>query len=157
MAVERTIEIAKLADQEDVEQLLLEYGMGISGEIGEYVVAKAAGVVCAVAKLLQVQENHFYLEVMGVSNGLRKAGWGGFLIAELLSDPWRYCRSAEGLPSANYLITTIARGEAVAFYRRHGFQPGSFQMLMPPYSYQCEDCPDRETCAPVPMILETGG
>jgi N-acetylglutamate synthase-like GNAT family acetyltransferase len=157
VAMERTIAYAKIAEQEDVERLLLEYDMGISGDIGEYVVVKTAAGVCAVGKLLQVQQNCFYLEVMGVSNGLRKAGLGGFLLSELIHDPWRYCRSAEGMPSANYLINTIARGEAAAFYKRHGFKPGSFSILMPPYSYQCEDCPDRETCAPVPMIFEAGG
>jgi N-acetylglutamate synthase-like GNAT family acetyltransferase len=150
--MERTIAYADEMDREDVEQLLLEYDMGISGDIGEYSTLKTAGVICAVGKLLLVRDDCFHLEVLGVPNGLQKTGLGSFLLSELISHPSRYCRTAAGC-SEHYLITTVARGGAAGFYGKHNFKSCSLSMLAAPYDTQCDDCPYIETCNPVPMLF----
>jgi N-acetylglutamate synthase-like GNAT family acetyltransferase len=147
-----TISYAGAADREAIEQLLLEYDLGMAGDTGDYVVIRQAGEVCAAGKLLQMQSGCFHLEVLGVAGRLRKTGLGSLLLSELIRDPGQYCRSAAGRPDGNYSITTIARGEAEGFYRKHGFKPCSCSMLAPPYDSQCDGCPDLEACAPVPMI-----
>jgi N-acetylglutamate synthase-like GNAT family acetyltransferase len=153
--METTISYADEAERDDIEELLSEYDLGISGDIGDYLVVKALGKVCASGKLLQMPGGCFHLEVLGVSNALRKTGLGGFLLSAMINDPQKYCRSAEAIPSGNYYITTIARGEAEAFYKKYGFKPCNYSILEPPYSTQCDDCPALATCAPVPMVYES--
>ncbi|NPV30103.1 MAG: GNAT family N-acetyltransferase [Firmicutes bacterium] len=151
--MEYIISFARKADEEGVRRLLSEHKMGMLGEVEDYVVLKSAGEVCAVGRLVQTGKDYFHLEVFGVKNGLRRKGVGGLLLSKIISSPGEYCRCASIVPGA-YKVTTVARGEAASFYIKHGFRPCSFSNLASPYDVQCDDCPDRGTCRPLPMMFE---
>lgn len=149
------------AQPEDAEQLsmiMAEYGMGIPGRIEEQLVVKANGQVLAGAKVARISDNRFFLEVIGVRSDCLAQGIGGLLLGEIIKNPWKSCRAAyQGSQSpGNYQIATLARGGASEFYRKMGFVPCKMEELPEDYQEQCDLCPDKEECNPVPMVY-TGG
>lgn len=152
------IVFAQQEDEDQLSNILAEYGMGIPGRIEEQLVVKANGQVLAGAKVVQISDNHFFLEVIGVRQDLRGQGIGRLLLGEILQNPWRSCRGAHpgGQFPGNFQITTLARGGASEFYRRMGFGPCRMEELPEDYREQCDFCPDKQECNPVPMLY-TGG
>lgn len=145
------------ADEADLKELLAEHDLAVRGDVSDYVVLKIDGRLCAVGRLVLSGRKCFHLEVFGVKDELRGRGIGGYLLSEIIKRPWEYCSETEGDGYyKSYRLTTVARGDATGFYEKHGFRAFSFDALPPPYNTQCDDCPDRETCKPLPMVLEKG-
>jgi len=144
---------ADAEDEAELQMILEEYGMGIPGSIEEQLVVKEGDQVLAGAKLVQVDGNGFYLEVIGVRPDALYRGLGKLLLGEIIKNPWRCCRylAFEKTPQPGFHITTLARGSASAFYRRMGFEPCRMEELPEQYQEQCDICPDRQECNPVPM------
>lgn len=142
-------------DEADLKEILAEHDLAVRGDVSDYVVLKIDGRLCAAGRLVLSGRNCFHLEVFGVRGELRGRGIGGRLLSEIIKRPWKYCREAEGGGDyKSYRLTTVARGGAANFYQQHGFREFSFDALPPPYNTQCDDCPDREACRPLPMVLE---
>lgn len=149
---------AERNDEEELREILWEYGMDISGEIEDHLVIKKDHKVLAGGKVIEFEEKHFFLEVIGVKQDNRAEGFGGILLGEISKNPWLCAKSMETKPDDKnaFFITTVARGEAEGFYKKYGYVPCDFNEIPLPYREQCADCPEREDCNPVPMILRGG-
>lgn len=145
-------------DEEKLREILWEYGMDISGRIEDHLIVKEKDQVLAGGKIIEFEPNHFFLEVLGVKRENREQGLGGGLLAEIVRDPWKYCRNPLSKPRSGtpFRMATIARGQASGFYKKYGFEPCEFAGIPEPYRGQCDDCPEKEICNPVPMILAGG-
>ena len=96
------------------------------------------------------------IKAIGVKEGYNGCGYGSLLLNKMVQNPWECCKKPISQNRGKYVITTIARGRAVNFYQRHGFKPCDFEQIPLEYRYQCSDCPEKEDCGPVPMILIGG-
>lgn len=152
------ISFAQPEDEEQLSMIMAEYGMGIPGGIEEQLVVKANGQVLAGAKVAQISDNRFFLEVIGVRQDCLAQGLGRLLLGEILKNPWKNCRGAHQASQApeKFQITTLARGGANEFYRKMGFVPCRMEELPEDYQEQCDFCPNKQECNPVPMKY-TGG
>lgn len=143
-------------DEDELDEILLEYGMGIPGEIEEQLIVKEDGRVVAGAKIIECEDKEFYLEVLGVKQDYLGQGIGRTLMTEIVQNPWMYCKRTISEPQPQYVITTIARGYAADFYKKIGFEPCSSIYLPEPFQHQCNYCPDEDECGPVQMIYFGG-
>lgn len=149
---------AEEQDEYELDEILLEYGMGIPGEIDEQLIVKENERVVAGAKIIEYEDRHYFLEVLGVKQDNLRQGIGRFLMTEIVQNPWKCCKNPlSGFePKESYIITTVARGYAAEFYRNMGFESCDFLKLPELFRDQCSDCPDKEDCEPVPMIFVGG-
>ncbi|NLM20774.1 MAG: GNAT family N-acetyltransferase [Peptococcaceae bacterium] len=146
-------------DEEELREIFWTHGMDISGDITEHLVIKNGTEVLAGGKLSELAEKRFYLEVIGVKKGCNGSGYGGMLLAKMVTNPWECCKrplSECKEKNEKFVITTLARGSAVGFYQKYGFQPCDLQQIPLPFRHQCSDCPEKENCDPVPMIMIGG-
>lgn len=144
---------AEEQDENELSEILLEYGMDIPGEIEEQLIVKENERVVAGAKIIEVEANNFYLEVLGVKQDNLYQGIGRLLMTEIVQNPWKCCKHpiSDFEAKGSYNITTIARGYATDFYVNIGFTPCEFLKIPESFREQCSDCPDKESCEPVPM------
>lgn len=142
-------------DEEELRGILWEYGMDIAGEIEYHLIIKENDQVVAGAKVIEVEPGNFYLEVIGVRIDKKGLGYGRVLMEAIVSDPWKCSKVLLTSKDAKipYSIITLSRGRAEGFYKKLGFEPCEFERLPALNQHQCSDCPDRETCNPVPMIF----
>ena len=146
---------AEKQDEEELRGILWEYGMDIAGEIEHHLIIKENDQVIAGAKIIEVEPGNFHLEVIGVRPDKKGMGYGSILLGEIVRNPWKCSKVLltswdSGIP---YIITTLSRGKAEGFYKKLGFEPCEFERLPKLNQHQCSDCPDIETCNPVPMIF----
>ncbi|MCM1565498.1 MAG: GNAT family N-acetyltransferase [Dehalobacter sp.] len=149
---------AEQSDEENLREILWEYGMDISGEIDEHVIVKENDQVLAGGKIDEYEDYKFYLEVLGVKSENRNYGLGGFLLSEMIKAPWLCCKNplSKHLPGTRFEITTVARGAASGFYYSYGFEACSFSEIPKTFRDQCDSCPILDDCKPVPMIYFGG-
>lgn len=149
---------AEEQDEHELDEILLEYDMGIPGEIEEQLVVKEKERVVAGAKVIEFEDRHYFLEVLGVKRDNLRQGIGRLLMTEIVQSPWKCCKYplSEFEPKVSYIITTVARGYAAEFYKNIGFKPCNSLELPEVFREQCSDCPDKEDCEPVPMIFVGG-
>lgn len=155
---ELQVGFARKEDEEQLSMILAEYGMGIPGRIEEQLVVKAGGQVLAGAKVAQTGADRFFLEVLGVRKEYLAQGIGRLLLGEILKNPWRCCRHSaqDGQAGGRFELATLARGGAGAFYEKMGFAACRMEELPDPYREQCDACPEKKACQPVPMIYAGG-
>jgi GNAT superfamily N-acetyltransferase len=146
------VTLARPEDGPELQALLQDWGMDLAGEPEEHAVIKVDGRIFAGGKITWLGENSFHLELLAVRREARGQGLGGMLLLELIKKPWAYCRSLLNGKFSTYRVTSIARGEAAGFYRQYGFRHCLFSDLAKAYQEQCDGCPEREACRPVPMI-----
>ena len=153
MNMNPSIEFASHQDIDEVQALLEDNGLGLAGDIEDHVVVRSEGVIYAAAKLHPTEKDSFHLEVIGVRDDQHGDGLGSLLLSELTSAPWTYCHPMAIPVSGKYQVTCVAKGDAVHFYKKMGFVAYSFSGLASKYSEQCDNCPDQESCQPLPMIF----
>lgn len=151
--LDRTISFAGPDDEEKLRDMLTATGMDLAGEIEEHVVLREGAEILAGGRLYQADEDLFHLLVFAVAESERGRGTGRRLLRELCERPWEYCRDAVKPLSGSFRVTTVAKGEAADFYKRCDYRMCETSLLPPPFDRQCEDCPDREPCAPVAMVF----
>ncbi|HWQ77042.1 MAG TPA: GNAT family N-acetyltransferase [Syntrophomonas sp.] len=149
------IRYARPEDEEQLRDLLVSHGMDLAGAIHDHVVVQQGDQIIAGGMISPVDDALYHLEVLAVGDKWRRTGAGRMLLSALIDAPWQYS-SHDGSPEESYSITTVARGDAVPFYAGCGFESYSFDELAAPYDEQCQQCPDRESCQPVPMIFRRG-
>jgi len=49
-------------------------------------------------------------------------------------------------------VRAVSRGTATEFYRNLGFERMSWEDVHPPYRQECNECPDKAGCKPLPML-----
>ncbi|QDR81668.1 GNAT family N-acetyltransferase [Sporomusa termitida] len=141
-------------DEEELQELFTECGMGLAGDIEEHLLIKRDHKIMAGAMLAQVDDHRFHLLVFAVRADARNQGTGRHLLQELLHRPGHYCRPEFGSHRARpYQVTTVAKGEAARFYEKNGFAACAFSALAAPYDRQCEACPEQAACRPVAMLF----
>ncbi|WP_425805675.1 GNAT family N-acetyltransferase [Desulfitobacterium sp. Sab5] len=152
------IMFAKEQDEIELNEILWDYDMGIPGQAEEMLILKKEGQTLGGAKIVEVEDNSFFLEVLGVKQERHSQGIGRLLLNEILQNPWKCCKYplSKFKIKKLYTITTMARGSAVGFYKKLGFKNCDSQMLPQVYREQCDFCPDKGECDPAPMIF-TGG
>lgn len=146
--------LAQTKDEQELRAILTEHHMDIAGNVEEHVILKQDEVILAGGKVTELEDGLFHLEVFGVKQDVRGMGAGTILLTKMVGEPWKYSLSPAAGRKREYRITTVARGEAVDFYKKCGFVPYSFSELTWPYDVQCEDCPEREECNPAPMVFK---
>jgi N-acetylglutamate synthase-like GNAT family acetyltransferase len=147
------IRFATLEDEEELQEIMYSYGMGLPGGIEEHLLLEEEHTILGGCKVINCGEGNFFLEVIGIKKERINQGLGGLLLAKIVQKPWECCSAKEssGFSQTDYTVATLARGEAEAFYRRYGFQPCQFGDIPEIYREQCGYCPEREECQPVPM------
>lgn len=155
--MEHRIVFADQYDEDGLREILWEYDMDISGDIGDHVVIKDNDQIMAGAKI-GIYDHEFYLEVFGVKSESRGQGLGGILLLEIIRHPWKYCKDLQSdqFSESHFEITTVARGSASGFYQAYGFEPCSFSKIPELFRDQCDSCPTKDDCHPVPMIYFGG-
>ncbi|TWH45644.1 GNAT family N-acetyltransferase [Sporomusa sp. KB1] len=141
-------------DEAELQALFTGYGMGLAGDIEEHVLVKSDNKVLAGAMLAQLDTNFFHLLVFAVNEAGRNTGIGSQLLQEMINNPEKYCQNSFDSNDSLYKVTTVAKGDAVRFYEKNGFVACDFSELAEPYDEQCLECPDKEDCKPVAMIIE---
>lgn len=154
--MEITITFAEPADEEKLRDILLDTDMGLAGEIEDHVVLRRGSDILAGGALYQAEEDLFHLLVFAVAKKERGRGMGQRLLREISARPWDFCRGATTPKGGSFKLTTVARGEAVAFYRSCGYQACVFSLVPAPFDSQCEDCPDQMECKPAPLVFKGG-
>lgn len=149
----RKIVFATEADYPFVYELFIEHDMDVYGDITDHVVLMEDGEVCAAACMVQTDERNYHLENIAVAGNRKHNGYGGGLLAAITEKPWACCQPSSEPEKGAYRVSTVARGNAVEFYARYGFTTCGFTDLDPQYQNQCDECPDRIKCSPVPMIF----
>ncbi|HHV63705.1 MAG TPA: GNAT family N-acetyltransferase [Peptococcaceae bacterium] len=145
-------------DEDELMEIMYSYGMGLPGEIEEHLLLEEDHTVLGGCKVVCCGEGYYFLEVIGIKKERHKQGLGGLLLEKIVQKPWECCATGEirEVSQTAYTVATIARGEAVAFYRKYGFQPCEFEEIPEIYREQCNYCPEKESCQPVPMIYFGG-
>lgn len=147
---------AQEKDEEELDLLFQEYGMGLAGKAEDHLILRAGNQIVAGSKIVETGPNHFFLEVLGVRADQLHRGWGKILLKSILENPWKCSRLSMPAKETGYRIETLAKGQAADFYYRYGFRPCEFAAIPEPYREQCGECPERRECKPVPMIFFGG-
>jgi amino-acid N-acetyltransferase len=106
----------------------------------EFLLAEKDGRLVGAARLEWLGQE-VYLRSIVVANWEKGQGIGKALLEHLLY--------------TSPVIKAVARGQAVNFYRKLGFVSLDWDQVPPTYQVECEHCPDRKACQPVPMVKES--
>ncbi|MBU2702353.1 N-acetylglutamate synthase-like GNAT family acetyltransferase [Sporomusaceae bacterium BoRhaA] len=155
MVITQTIEFATVEEEQALREIFLQYDMDMAGPVEHHVVMKEDHVILAGAMLSQLDSKmNFHLAVFAVTPERQHQNIGGKLLNGMMRRPWQYCRNAVKSPNGFYRLTTLAKGSAAKFYEKQGFIRCDFTSLAHPFDVQCQICPDRERCQPMPMMTE---
>jgi len=125
-------------DRQALSQLLQDNQMDPDVDPVEFTLAISAGQLAGATRL-EIEEGLFYLRPVVVASEFQGKGVGRALVNELAKD----------FP----VLHVAARGSAVEFYRRLGFEPIDWEQVPQLYRDECGLCPDKPECCPVPMRL----
>jgi len=147
---------AEKNNENELRKILLNYGMDISGGIEEHLVVIEGQEILGGLKLVEFSERNFFLEVIGVKSENIGQGIGGNLLGGIVKNPWKCCKNPVSVENMelDFQITVVGRGGAEGFYKRYGFEACGFEEMPEPWREQCDDCPEKEECGPVPMIYK---
>ena len=146
----------KLADNDDevlLQEIMLASEMDLVGDIEDHVIIRDAVKLYGGALLYQLDHDLFHLLTIAVSGTERSAGLGSRLLQSLLHKPWQYCYGGIKPETAEFRVTTVARGSSRNFYLKNGFSTCSFTELKPPFATQCQNCPDDSLCQSAAMVF----
>ncbi|MDR1701232.1 MAG: GNAT family N-acetyltransferase [Sporomusaceae bacterium] len=144
---------AESGHEDILTELFTTSGMDLAGVVEDHILLQEEAELMAAAFVEEIEENLFHLAVFAVNPERRNQKIGSYLLQEILKNPRQYCRNQGGAKSTSFQLTTVAKGNAVEFYKKHGFTIGEFSQLQYPYNVQCEKCLDKEACAPVPLVF----
>ena len=126
-------------DQPALKELMEEFQMLGDAPAEEFLVAEQEGVIAGTVRLERIEED-VYLRAMAVHTAWHGQGVGSQLVRELLA----------GLDN----VKVVARGYSAPFYEKLGFRPVEWEVIHEDMRRECVECPDVNTCKPVPMIYE---
>ena len=145
------INFARSDEEAELRGIFLDSEMDLAGELEEHVVIKARDEVIGGGLMTRTGIDTYHLTVFAVRESARGNGIGSTLIRELIRQPWKHSLNRTKAVGACFTVTTMAKGKSSGFYQKNGFAPCSPSELADPYRGQCSDCPERESCNPVPM------
>jgi N-acetylglutamate synthase-like GNAT family acetyltransferase len=147
------ITFAKSGHKKMLTELFTESGMDLAGAVEDHILLKSQDEIIAAAFVDKVEKNLFHLAVFAVNPDRRNEKIGSYLLQEILKEPQKYCRSQSSDENNFFQITTVAKGREAGFYKKHGFDICDFSQLNYPYNIQCEECPAKDDCNPMPLIF----
>ncbi|GAB6908925.1 putative Acetyltransferase family protein [Desulfosarcina cetonica] len=131
------IETAKPEDRSRVVNLLMENGMDYIDPIEDFTVARANHAIAGCIRT----EQHATVKMIRplvVASAYRKTGVGRLLLESAMSN---------GRP-----VVIVSRGESSEFYKAVGFSKADWEVIPDHQREECDLCPERLSCNPVPMI-----
>ena len=129
------------ADLPQIYQLLEINDMLGEVEVQDCVVADSMGELAGFARL-EFADGSPYIRPIVVAPDGQGRGVGRELVQYLLLN----------FPS----LRVIARGDALGFYTRLGFQQMDWEQVYPPFAQECRDCPHLHSCNPQPLEFHSG-
>ncbi|MBN1538347.1 MAG: GNAT family N-acetyltransferase [Anaerolineales bacterium] len=129
------------ADKSIITALLKRENMGEGIDPAECLIAEADTGLLGFARVEEV-DGESYLRPIIVSPQGKGKGIGRFLM--------------QGLQQKWDKLLLVARGDAVGFYRKLGFEIVNWQELAEVIHQECVQCPDIDKCCPTPMCWLSG-
>jgi N-acetylglutamate synthase-like GNAT family acetyltransferase len=129
-------------DQSAIEALLASHSMEANVPPHEFLVAEIDGRLVGLVRP-EREGQAVYLRPVVVDSNWQGKGIGRLLVREI----------SKGLPA----VQVISRGETTGFYGSLGFIPMAWEQVPDRYRQECETCPDRGNCRPLPMSLNRAG
>jgi N-acetylglutamate synthase-like GNAT family acetyltransferase len=124
-------------DRLEITALLKHEEMGEGIEPSECLVAESNQGLLGFARVEEV-EGAGYLRPIIISKQGQGKGIGRFLL-EALQQKWDK-------------LFLVARGEAIGFYQKLGFENADWQEVAEMIHQECLECPKKESCRPIPML-----
>ncbi len=125
------------SDEHALARLLASQRMATDIDPAEFIVAEGDGRLLGAARLEWAGTEDAFLRPIVVATEARGTGLGRALLERLFAVCSR--------------ISVIARGDAVAFYRRLGFTAMDWSSVPGEYRDECECCDDLAQCRPMSM------
>ncbi len=147
------IKLAGNDDELPLQEIMLASDMDLVGDIEDHVIIRDATRLYGGALLYQLDHDLFHLLTIAVNGSERSAGLGSRLLQSLLHEPWQYCYGGIKPDTAQFRVTTVARGSSRNFYLKNGFSTCSFTELQKPFATQCQSCPDDSSCQSAAMVF----
>ena len=125
-------------DRLAIHSLLASYEMEADLPPSDFMVVEINGQLAGAARL-EWEDQGVYVRPILVNPAWRRRSIGTALIRALTQNL--------------SVLHVVARGQAIGFYRKLGFQPMSWDQVPERYRDECETCPNSNTCHPEPMVL----
>jgi N-acetylglutamate synthase-like GNAT family acetyltransferase len=129
------------ADLRQIHRLLVLNDMLGEVDAQDCVVAESMGELTGFARL-ELADGLPYIRPIVVAPDAQGQGVGRELVQYLLLS---YPR-----------LRVIARGDALGFYTRLGFQQIEWEQVYPVFVQECRDCPHLPSCSPQPLAFHSG-
>jgi amino-acid N-acetyltransferase len=129
------------ADLPQIYRLLELNDMQGEVEAQDCIVADYMGELAGFARL-EIADDLPYIRPIVVAPDAQGKGVGRELVQYLLLS---YPR-----------LRVIARGDALGFYTRLGFQQMDWEQIYPAFAQECRDCPHLPSCNPQPLEFHSG-
>jgi N-acetylglutamate synthase-like GNAT family acetyltransferase len=128
------------ADRKALAQLLAANSMEDQAfDPAEFLLAEKDGRLAGAARL-EWTGGEVYLRPIVIASWQKGQGIGRAIIEHLLHN--------------TPVIKAVARGQATNFYRKLGFVSMDWSQVPVTYQDECDQCPDRAACQPVPMVKD---
>jgi N-acetylglutamate synthase-like GNAT family acetyltransferase len=123
-------------DQQTLVDLLESHQMLSDIDPCEFYVAALSGRLVGAVRT-ETEEKEVYLRPLVVDHDHHGKGIGKALVNHLVSQ--------------NLNLHVVARGSAIGFYQRIGFELMPWELVPDRYRQECDLCPDIDSCQPSPM------
>ena len=135
-----TIRAAQMHDEEAIRTLMAAGGMGMPPNWQDAMVAVKDDDRVVGYLRVQVTDKGPHVAPVAVFPYWQGRGVGRMLMEDAL----------ERFGS----LKLVARGEAADFYRKLGYREIAFDQISGDLDEDCAHCPDRDTCQPVPLMVQ---
>ena len=133
---EITIRQGTNQDHQTLVELLESHQMTSEINPCEFFVATLSGKLVGAARIEKDKEDIF-LRPLVVDSAYHGKGVGKALVSNLIFH--------------HHNLHVVARGSAIGFYQRIGFEVTPWELIPECYRQECEQCPDIAWCQPSPM------
>ncbi len=130
------IRIAREADRAALDRLFAGEDMGGDYDTLEVIVYEVDGAIAGALRV-ELGDDAAWIRPVVVEEAYQMQGIGAILVRTALA--------------RHGSLSAVARGVAVPFYERMGFEPMSWEHVPWTMQAECGTCMDRDECLPLPM------
>ncbi len=129
---------AQPQDLEIIRSLFYSEGFGDVNDCSQIrVAAKLDNTILGACRCEKLSDGKFYIRPVAVFEIVRGSGVGIALVKDALK--------------IHQQLYLVAEGPTKDFYRKCGFEECSWEEIAYEQSHECDMCPDKDTCGPLPM------